>query len=157
MKFCIKQHVFSWGDRFTIYDENGEDRYYVQGDIFTFGKQLHLCDLAGNELTYIEQELFTFRPRYTINSGGECLAEVVKEFTFFSNEFTVSGLDWTVSGDFLDHDYAIYDASGAKICNVEKEWFTWGDTYAIEISNTVDWVMALSVVIAIDAIMEPKN
>ena len=153
MKFYIKQHVFSWGDRFTIYDEAGNDRYYVQGDVFTFGKQLHLCDLLDNELISIEQELFTFRPKYTLNVGNDCIAEVIKEFTLFSNEFTVSGLDWTVSGDFMDHDYDIYDVNGSKICSVEKEWFTWGDAYAIEMVGSVDEVTALAVVIVVDAIM----
>lgn len=27
MNLCMKQKVFSWGDRFTVWDENGNDRY----------------------------------------------------------------------------------------------------------------------------------
>ena len=26
MNLCMKQKVFSWGDRFTVWDENGNDR-----------------------------------------------------------------------------------------------------------------------------------
>ena len=38
VRLYIKQKVFSWGDKFTVRDENGRDRYYVEGEIFTFGK-----------------------------------------------------------------------------------------------------------------------
>ena len=44
MKFYIKQKVFSWGDKFSIYDANGNERYLVQGEVFSFGKKLHLLD-----------------------------------------------------------------------------------------------------------------
>lgn len=42
MKLYIKQKVFSCGDKFTVKDEAGHDRYYVEGEIFTCGKKLHL-------------------------------------------------------------------------------------------------------------------
>ena len=31
MKLCIKQRVFSWGDKFDIYDEQGNVKYFVKG------------------------------------------------------------------------------------------------------------------------------
>ena len=31
MKLYMKQKVFSWADRFTIKDEYGADKYYVEG------------------------------------------------------------------------------------------------------------------------------
>ena len=30
MKLYIKQKVFSWGDKFTVKDETGRDKYFVQ-------------------------------------------------------------------------------------------------------------------------------
>ena len=50
MKLYIKQKVFSWGDKFTVKDSNGEDRYYVEGEIFSWGKKLHVYDMRGNEV-----------------------------------------------------------------------------------------------------------
>ena len=32
MKLYIKQKVFSWVDRFTVFDETGADKYYVEGE-----------------------------------------------------------------------------------------------------------------------------
>lgn len=47
MKLYIKQKVFSWGDKFTVKDVNGEDRYFVEGEIFSWGKKLHVYDCAA--------------------------------------------------------------------------------------------------------------
>jgi uncharacterized protein YxjI len=38
MKLYIKQKVFSWGDKFTVKDATGNDRYFVEGEVFSFGK-----------------------------------------------------------------------------------------------------------------------
>ena len=46
MKLYIKQKVFSWGDKFTVKDVNGEDRYFVEGEIFSWGKKLHVYDMC---------------------------------------------------------------------------------------------------------------
>ena len=43
----MRQRVFSWGDKFEIYDNAGNVKYYVEGEVFTFGKKLHLYDTAG--------------------------------------------------------------------------------------------------------------
>ena len=36
-------------------------------------------------------------------------------------------------------------------------WFAWGDTYEIDIADGVDEVMALSVVLIIDAVIDSQN
>ena len=69
MKLYIKQKVFSWGDKFTVKDVNGEDRYFVEGEIFSWGKKLHVYDMCGNEVAFIQQKLFSFLPRYFVYVG----------------------------------------------------------------------------------------
>ncbi|MBR2613853.1 MAG: LURP-one-related family protein, partial [Clostridia bacterium] len=107
MNLYLKQQVFSWGDRFFIYDIDGKEKYYVEGEVFSFGKKLHVYDIIGNEVAYIEQRLFTFFPKYTIYKGDEAVAEITKEFSFFKQEYTVDGPGWSVLGDFFDHEYEI--------------------------------------------------
>ncbi|MBQ8447530.1 MAG: LURP-one-related family protein [Clostridia bacterium] len=156
MKLYIKQHVFTFGDKFSIYDESGNERYYVEGEVFTFGKKLHLYSLEGRELAYIEQKLFSFLPKYHIYINGNEIAEVVKEFAFFHNEYSVNGLGWRVDGNFLDHDYTV-ESEGRLIASVAKEWFTWGDAYEISIIDGIDPIPALAVVLVIDACIEAEN
>jgi len=156
MKLYIKQKVFSWGDKFHIYDEYQNSRYYVEGEVFSFGKKLHLYDPSGNECAFIHQKVWSFLPKYFISRGGIDVAEVIREFTFFRQEYTVEGLGWNVSGNFWAHEYEIRD-SGRTVAYISKHWFTWGDTYEIEIADDADEVMVLCVVLIIDAAIEQNN
>lgn len=156
MNLYIKQHIFTWGDKFSIYDEMGNEKYYVEGEIFTWGKKLHLYDMHGRELSFIEQEVLTFLPKYHISRDGAHIAEVVKEFTFFKHEYSVNGLGWQVHGDFWDHEYEITE-NEHTIAAVSKEWMTWGDAYEIRFGAGVDEVTALSVVLVIDACIDAER
>ncbi len=156
MKFYIQQRVFTFGDKFSIYDQNENECFYVEGEVFTFGKKLHLYSANGNEAAFIHQKLFSFLPKYYISVGGNDIAEVVKEFTFFRNEYTVHGLGWRVSGDFMDHDYSI-TSEDRTIAVISKQWFSWGDAYEIDIADGIDPALAIAVVLIIDACLDAQD
>ena len=84
------------------------------------------------------------------------IAEVVKEFTFFKQEYTVNGLGWNVHGDFWDHEYEIAD-NGRTVASVSKEWMTWGDSYELDIADPQDEIVALAVVLTIDCVTESSS
>ena len=160
MKLLIQEKVFTWSDRFSVKDEAGNDRYYVEGELFSWGKKLHVCTPDGREVAYIEQKIFTFKPRYEVYANGELIGEVVREFTFFRPRYTVesadSGADWDVEGEFWSHDYTVY-RDGEAIVSIAKEWFTWGDCYTLDIRDPEDEIQALALVLAIDCAMEQDN
>ena len=156
MNLYMKQRVFSWKDRFEIYDEFGSVRYYVEGEVFSFGKKLHVMDAWGNEVAFVHEKLFSFFPRYYIDRGGMPVAEVTREFSLFRPRYSISGLDWQIFGDFWDHEYEIHNGI-LPIVRVSKEWFSWGDAYHIAIDESVDEACALAVVLCIDACLDRQN
>lgn len=153
MKLCIRQKVFSWVDRFTVFDENGADQYYVEGELFSWGKKLHVTDVNGREAAFIQQKVSSFMPRFFVYIDGRECAEIVKRFTFFYEKYEIEGLDWTIEGDFWLHEYRITQ-NGREIVSLSKEWFTWGDCYALDIADPKNETLALAVVLAIDAAHE---
>ena len=52
MKLYIKEKVFSLGDKFTVNDAYGEDKYVVEGEVFSWGKKLHVYDRIGREVAF---------------------------------------------------------------------------------------------------------
>lgn len=153
MRLCIRQKVFSWRDKFTVKDEYGEDRYYVEGELFSWGKKLHVMDMTGREAAFVQQKVWSFLPRFLVYVLGMQVAEIVKEFTFFSPRYSVSGLNWEIEGDFWAHDYQILQ-NGRVVVSIHKEWFTWGDCFVLDIEEGQDEVIALAVVLAIDCVMD---
>lgn len=156
MKLYMKQKVFSWGDKFRVCDEFENDRFFVKGEVFSFGKKLHIYDPCENELAFIHQKVFSFLPRYFVSRYGTDVAEVIKEFTFLKQRYTVRGPGWTVQGNFWAHEYQI-SAPDRVIATVSKRWFSWGDSYEIDVFNDADEVMALCVVLIIDAVLAANN
>lgn len=153
MKLYIKEKVFTWGDRFTVKDIDGRDRYLVEGEIFSWGKKLHVYDMAGREAAYIKQELWTWMPRFLVFCGGQQVAQIRKEFSFFFPRYRIDGLGWEIDGSFLAHEYEI-TRSGRCIVRISKEWMTWGDSYELDIADPADEILALAVVLTIDCVQE---
>lgn len=155
MKLYIKEKVFSWSDKFTVWDELGRDKYYVEGEVFSFGKKLHIYDVAGREVAFIRQRLWSWMPRYEVFRGERQVAEIKQEFTFFRPRFTVYGPDGDIEGSFWEHDYCV-TRNGRPIVTISKEWMTWGDSYELNIAEPADEIMALAVIITIDCMQEDR-
>ena len=156
MKLYIREKVFSWGDKFTVKDACGNDKYVVQGEVFSFGKKLHVYDRNGREVAFIKQEVWSFLPRYYVFCGDRQIAEIKKAFTFLFPRYTIEGLGWEIDGSFMAHDYQI-TKNGHKIVSISKEWMTWGDSYELDISDPADEIVALAVVIIIDCVTETSS
>ncbi len=151
MKLYIKQKAFSFGDKFFVKDEYECDKYYVEGEVFTLGKKLHVYDSDNSEVMYISQRPFAFMPKVDIYINDTLIGTLIKEFTFFSQIYTLEGPSWDIEGDFMAHDYNM-TKDGSIIATVEKEWFTWGDSYSLEVNDPSDELTALGVLLAIDVV-----
>lgn len=153
MIYKIKQKVFSIGASFNIKNEFDDDIYSIKGEVFTLGKKLRLYDLVGNELVYIEQEVFNFLPVYKIYIDGKVAAIVKKKFTLFRTEFLIESKEkeYTLEGDFLAHEYGIFTGN-SQVASISKEWFSFGDTYGVEISDSEKHPFILALVIVLDQV-----
>ena len=155
MRYLMKQKLFAWGDDFVIKDENDRDAFFVDGKALSFGDKLSFQDMAGNELLFIRQRLLAWGPTYEIYRGEELAAVVKKElFTFFHCAFTVDVPgpdDLTAEGDFLDHEYA-FIRGGATAATVSKAWFSFTDTYGVEIAPNENDILILACTVVIDMV-----
>ena len=156
MKLYIKQKVFSWGDKFSIKDYNGFDKYYVEGEVFSWGHKLHVYNSGNSEVAFVKQKLLSWLPKFEVYINESLAVEVVKEFTFFKPKYTLQGTNWTVDGDFWSHDYVIY-SGGLAIASINKVWFSWGDSYELDIADGIDEILVVATVLAIDCVMQDDS
>ncbi len=156
MKLYIKQKIFSLGEKFSVKDEYGRDRYFVEGEFFSIPKRFRIYDAGGRERLTIQSKMFTFMPCYEILRGGTVAAEIVKEFSFFCPKYRIDGSPFSVEGDFFDHDYTIL-RDGRAVAEISKEWFTWGDSYMLNNMQNEDEELLLAILIVIDCVMARQN
>lgn len=155
MIYRIKEKFWGFGNNFAITDEKGEPVFEVKGKAFSWGDQLSLQDTEGNELAFIKQKLMSFKPTYYIYIKGELFAEVVKEFSWFSQKFTLDvpgPNDYRIEGSFWKHDYTFSRKSGVA-AHVSKKMFSWTDSYAVKVVDGEDDISILCTCIVIDQVL----
>ena len=153
MRYQMRQKLFAFGDDFTIKDQHDRDVFFVDGKAFSFGKKLSFQDMDGNELAFIRQKLLAWGPTYEIYRDGIVAAVVKKElFTFFKCRFEVDVPgpdDLSAEGSFTDHEYT-FSRGDSVVATVSKEWFTFADTYGVDVYDKEDAVLILASTVVID-------
>ena len=66
--------------------------------------------------------------------------------------------DLEAKGNFIDHEYS-FERGGRQVARVSKKWFSFSDTYGIEIDDREDDVLVLASAVVIDLVShpDPKN
>ena len=155
MRYLMKQKIFCMGDDYTIQDDNGTNRFFVDGRAVSLGDKLSFQDMSGQELAFIKQKLLSWGPTYEI-WYGDSLAAVVKKhlFTLVHCRFSVDVPgpdDLEASGNFLDREYQ-FSRAGSAVATVSKQWFTVRDTYGVDVAPDEDDVLILASTVVIDMV-----
>ena len=162
MKLYIKQKPFSWRDKFTAKDENGNDRYTMQGGktsaLTAIGKKLQVFDSNGNIVALVKDSTkpFSLKTRFTIEIGERKVCEVVKRFSLIGHSYNIEGLPWKLDGDFTGHDYTLTHGS-KTVMVIDKKVFTIGDSYELDIADPKHELICLCIVLAVDCSLAVKN
>ncbi|WP_026891812.1 LURP-one-related/scramblase family protein [Lacrimispora aerotolerans] len=151
MKLMFKQRFFSWFDSYDIYDESGNAIYTVKG-MPAWGHKLQIYDRYDNHLATLREHIISFLPCFDIQVNGQTIGTIRKEFTFFKPSFSVDCKGWRVEGSFFEWDYQIMSSTGKTVAVIEKQLFHFTDTYIIDVPDMEDSLLALMVVLAIDAV-----
>jgi uncharacterized protein YxjI len=155
--YVIRERMFSIGDDFDVLDENGVKLYRVDGKAFSIRHKVVIEDPSGAEVATVHRQLVALRPTYEVRIGGEKAAEVRKKlFTPFREKFTIDVPgpdDLEMKGDLLDHEYVIEQA-GEQVAAVSKRWLTVRETYAVQITGSIDPLLIIGSVLALDLALE---
>lgn len=152
MKLFIKQRVMTLSEKFTIKNEYGEDVYYVEGSLFRIPKEFIIYDTKRNVVATINSHLFKIMSHYDVKTETDSIT-IKQNFTMFRPSISIVNKNWTLQGDFLAHEYRLTQGN-TPIMRISKHWFTWGDSYMLDIEDSTDADLCVSIVIIVDHIMK---
>ena len=150
-EFYIKQKVFSLSGKFAVKDLQENDVYYVEGSFMQIPKTYTIMDTARNEIALITKKMFSFLPTFLVEVNGREVLTIKKEFSFFKARYSIDAEGIKVQGNWWDMDFQVLQ-NGEVIGTVNKEWFTWGDSYKVEIVKEEMEAVMIALVIAIDCV-----
>ncbi|MBR3120849.1 LURP-one-related family protein [Oceanobacillus profundus] len=147
----IKQKVFSLSGKFTVKDQQGNDVYFVEGSFMKVPKTFSIHNNTGSEVALITKKVFSFLPKFMVEVDGREVLTIKKEFSFFKARYTIDAAGIEVNGNWWDMNFEVYQ-HGEVAGKVSKEWFTWGDSYKVQVWNEEMETIILALVIAIDCV-----
>ena len=151
MKLLFKQRLFSWFDSYDIYDETGNAFFTVEGKL-DWGHRLEIYDRNRNHLGTVKERVLTWLPRFEMYISDQYAGQITKEFSFFRPVFSLDCNGWVVEGDWFQWEYQVKDPGGQLVMTASKELLNWTDTYVIDVANPQDALLAVMIVLAIDAV-----
>ncbi|MEH7180162.1 LURP-one-related/scramblase family protein [Neobacillus vireti] len=152
----IKQKVFSLSGKFTVKDRQENDVYYVEGSFLRVPKTFSIMNPKRDEVALITKKPFSFLPQFHVEVNGREAATIKKEFSFLKARYTIDAAGIEVQGNWWDMDFQVLQ-HGKVVGTVSKEWFTWGDSYQVEIMNDEMETMMIALVVAIDCVKADQN
>ena len=147
----IKQKVFSLSGKFTVIDHQENDMYYVEGSFMQFPKTFSIMNTTRDEVALITKKILSFLPKFFVEVNGQEVLTIKKEFSFLKARYTIDAAGIEVQGNWWDMNFQVLK-QGEVIGQVNKEWFTWGDSYKVQIVNEEMETIIIALVIAIDCV-----
>lgn len=145
----IKQKVYSLSGKFSVKDAEENEVYFVEGSFMQMPKTFSIMDVARQEVAMITKKTFSFLPTFYVEVHGQETVMIKKEFSFFRARYSIDAAGIEVRGNWWDMDFEVYQ-NGELIGAVSKKWFTWGDSYHLEILDDEMEPLLVALVVAID-------
>jgi uncharacterized protein YxjI len=108
-----------------------------------------------DEVALITKKTFSFLPKFFVEVDGREVLTIKKEFSFFKARYKIDAADIEVHGNWWDMNFQVYQ-HGEVVGKVSKEWFTWGDSYKVEIVNEEMETTIIGLVVTIDCVKADK-
>ena len=147
----IKQKVFSLSGKFTVKDRQERDVYYVEGSFLRVPKTFSIMNTAREEVALITKKVFSLLPKFFVEVNGREVLTIQKEFSFFKARYTIQAAGIEVRGNWWDMNFQVFQ-HGEVVGIVSKEWFTWGDSYKVEVLKDEMETVIIAIVVAIDCV-----
>lgn len=152
----IKQKVFSFNEKFTVKDQDEQDRFYVEGSFMRIPKTFSIMDTSREEVALITKKTLSFLPKFFVEVGGEEVLTIKKELSFFKDRYTIDAAGIEVQGNWWDMNFQVLK-HGEVVGEVAKEWFSWGDSYRVNVLHDEMETVMVAIVIAIDCVKEDES
>lgn len=151
----IKQKVFKITDHYPITDSSGVVHYYVDQDFRFIGHTVHLSRADGSHVFTIDRQIFRLLPRYLVHFANGQSLTIQSHLSFFVRRISIApeSAQLRLEGDFFDYNFTVYQGS-RRVGHIRKAWFSWGDSYELNIYEESLEELFIAIVIAVDRLKD---
>jgi uncharacterized protein YxjI len=160
----INQKMYTWTDRFNIFDEYQNVKYSVKGDFTSIKHHLHIYDETGKEVAFVKEKLLSLRPSAVIEArpvdfvfeiAGKKAAKLRSTWSLTKSKYLMDN-GWIIEGNIIGWKYKI-TYEGKLVATISKKLLYWGDTYLITYPEGENELLILMIVLALDTLTAPTK
>ena len=158
--FYMKQKVFSFRDRYKIYDENQNVVFHCVGKVLSLSARMSFMDTSTDqELFLFRKKVLSFMPTYYIYDPFEKQIAVIKRrIAFMKAKLDIDSEygQYRIEGNYFQLNFSIFEGE-KEVANVQKKWISWGDSYEITIFEDEKYKYLTALVVVIDRIFHEQK
>ncbi len=149
----ITQNTLLKSREYEVTDEYRRHVWTVKGSLLS-GNLVKVYTNGGTLAAEIEKKSGMLGTKFQISVNGVPFETLKKKniATGVKYEMTKSG--WKLEGDYFKSEYRLLTARDGVVMIHSKKWFSWGETYVVEVSRKEDELMCLCVALCIDSSSE---
>lgn len=151
-RYKMRQHLFAFGDDFTIEDANGNAAFEVDGKAFSIRDTFELKDRGGNVVATIRGRLMSVRETLEVFRNDQVIATIKRKLFSFLPRFEVGlagGDALEIDGSIFEHEYVLRRGD-TPVAHISKQFFSFSDTYGIDVAAGEDDALVLAIAVALD-------
>ena len=140
--------MFSFGDKFTVKDENNNERFTAKG----VREKLEVYDTTGKSVaTLIRGAGMLQGKHYNIEVDGNVVCEITRKSKIIGMNVEITGLPWLLEYDNVTAEHKLKHNDKVIMTITDKVAFL-GESYDVEIFDAKNELICVAIVLAIDYI-----
>ena len=135
---------------FWIVDENGNERYLINGCGSKLPKRIIFSDKDGKEVARINHKAGSVSNKFHIEVAGTRIGTVGIKMSIKA-PYQLDSTDYSIDGNFINPEFEVIK-NDRKIGRINKEDSTMKDRYLVSVDDEQEELAILAIVIAVDCI-----
>lgn len=152
--YYVKERLLSFGAKFDVFNEYGNEEFLVEADKFDIGKNINIYNYnKSTKLLYMKQQLRIGAHKYIVyDENSNEFATIQKEFMVPKYNITGDiGAIEMESNSFLGRHYSI-TKNGNVIGEIHKEFTLGRDRYSLEVIDEEYSILLVGLLVMVDMI-----
>ncbi len=159
MELYIKNNWLQIKGDSIVQDVNNNDIYKVYGEVMSLELKKKICDLYGNIIYVVKNEAITLftKTSYIYDSKDSQIAELKLKLPAITLKIYWNSIygDISILGNYNSMSFDI-NLNGVVVGKIERQ-YSMRDSFILKINDDVDISFFVSVVIALDNLIDDGN
>lgn len=153
----IKQKVLSLHGKMKVLDNDENEVYNVESKMISIHNKTYIHNVQGEQIAFISRKPISIHEVHDVEmSDGTKFQLRTEWFHVVQDVIDIEGLGWHLHGDFLQHNYEIWDETGKTVATTHMKWLSIHQISYIDILDESKQDIVVALFVALERIIDDR-